>query len=738
MPAQIPNKTHFLYQPIQWTYKVWQQLVQSRGNAAEVHRLFNLLPVIEAHMEDKIGLQLSRSIVQDITDTLQDRFVKTQIDNWRTEKTTQLPSVLQQLCILPAQSFNCTSSNFYSPLQSYIEQDTPDIDFANLLEMMSQANTNQVSASTQTNGTNSFNVDMIDLDNLELIIQEQQQRDSETQVLDEEASTPLTQNAVATNMHVFRIEVKRIFKTPEKTSETFKRFFIALKKVDPHAAIRPVYANDANRLPSISSPTQVQNPELLDISKYHKSWTPNQRYGLSGQLLIESSYDFNELSNLLYPWLNTAYYQLALSECQTSELVTIGVFIRASYTICRNDLAVSTKSIIASLDKESQFDFSFRADNWFFSGGKVNVIFVAVARDRLKQGMDYFCNMYNGENKKVPNGIMLLFVPLYQIQLTPEMRDRIGQEQRSWQDSEIACFVQGFKDLSTVLTLKDGSKCTLRSLLLRFPNHHSSIRPALFHGVDRRPESVDWITLKYHRDDNEIFKRKAPGIAYELAQMVADDEVQKIFINPEVGLNFGGEWRHSFSANTKSGRRANPTPSDPALLTHFHSVLGKLQPVIVKRPVATPVAQRLSTPIDSTVQTSYASRAASTTITSMTQINNTGGRHTPLSHQTRSESVVVIEQYEARFVHVESRLTSVEKSVSKSGSMLEKLLRHNGIDLSDDEDNSSSNGGAMEVENQNQLTMEGSTKRICSHRRNTSQLNQNVLSPLANKNFNHA
>jgi hypothetical protein len=47
-------------------------------------------------------------------------------------------------------------------------------------------------------------------------------------------------------------------------------------------------------------------------------------------------------------------------------------------------------------------------------------------------------------------------------------------------------------------------------------------------------------------------------LAYELAQMVIMmSDVAKIFINPTVGLNFGGEWRHSFSANTKSGRRVN-------------------------------------------------------------------------------------------------------------------------------------------------------------------------------------
>ena len=733
MPAQIPDKYHFLYGPITWTHKVWRQISRSQGNTSEVYRLYNLLPAIEAYIEDKIGLQLIGSLVNETTDILQDRFVQIQVDSWKTDKAKHLPSVLQQLCIDKPLQDDFLSSNFYTPLRKLIE---PDCEFSEFMKTMAQDNSTKISASTQTNSPNPFTVDMIDLNNLDLLIQEQQQRDADSP--DQDDAMSQTQAAANTNMHIYRIEMKRIFKTPEKTCETFKRFFIALKKIDPHAAVRPVYANDANRIPPISTSTQVQNPELLDLSKYHKSWTPNQRYGLSGQLLIETSHEFNDLVNLLGPWLHTAYYQIMLSECQTSELVTIGTFIRASYTLCRNDLFAATKAVIATLPEESQFEFSFRADNWYCSIGRVNVIFVAVARDKLKQGMDYFCNMYDGVNTNVPNGIKLLFIPLYQIQLTPEMREKIGQEQRAWQDNEIACFVKGFCGLSMSLTLKDGSKCSLRSLLLRLPNNPNCARKTLFHGVDRRPESDEWITLKYSRDDDACFKKRAPGIAFELAQLVVDEDVSKIFVNPEVGLHFGGEWRHAFSANTKSGRRVNPTPSDPALLTHFNSVLSRLQPVTIKRPILPTGSPRQPHPIANNIQSSYASRASSTTYTSTTQINTPGGQTTPTSQtQTRSESVIVIEQYEARFVHVESRLTSVERSVNKSGTMLAKLLRHNGIDLSDDEDLPHPMGAPMEVENQ--PVTESGVKRVCpSTQRNSSQLNQNKLSPLARRDTNNA
>jgi len=72
--------------------------------------------------------------------------------------------------------------------------------------------------------------------------------------------------------------------------------------------------------------------------------------------------------------------------------------------------------------------------------------------------------------------------------------------------------------------------------------------------------------------------------------------------------------------------------------------------------------------------------------------------------------VVVIEQYEARFVHVESRLDSVERTVNKSGDMLAKLLRHNGITIEDDE-NMDPSGSTMEIEHQ--VLSESGTKRSC-------------------------
>jgi len=327
----MPHKNHFLYTPVKWTYAVWSNILKHKGNASEINRLFNLLPAIEAYIEDSIRLQLTRDIIQESSTILQDAFVQIQVDNWRIRKIAQHPSVQEQLSTTTMAATNFLESNFFFPLESFTDLYA---DLSDVYLMMSQPNANPVRATPQACSTNEFDFDLIDMDNLESLVQEQQQRDQVVSRTEQDELLSQALTAVNRNIYIHRVDVKRIFKTPEKTCETFKCLFIAIKKVDPHAAIHPVYAGDANQVPIINSSIQVQNVELLNVSKYHKSWTLNQRYGLSGQLLIESSFEFNELAQLLQPWLHTAYYQIALAECQTSELVTIGTLIHASYTLC--------------------------------------------------------------------------------------------------------------------------------------------------------------------------------------------------------------------------------------------------------------------------------------------------------------------------------------------------------------------------------------------------------------------
>ena len=96
-----------------------------QGNVTEIKRLFNLLPAIEAYMEDTIGLYLMRDIVNNNENILQDSFVKGQTEVWKTDKSIQRPSVLQQLCTAAVSQQNPLATNYYFPLQTDIDFDLP-------------------------------------------------------------------------------------------------------------------------------------------------------------------------------------------------------------------------------------------------------------------------------------------------------------------------------------------------------------------------------------------------------------------------------------------------------------------------------------------------------------------------------------------------------------------------------------------------------------------------------------
>jgi len=114
-----------------------------------------------------------------------------------------------------------------------------------------------------------------------------------------------------TSIRLYRTEIKRLYnlRTPEKIGEAFKRFFIALKHADNFAAIRPFYSDDAKRIPVLSDATQVQRPEAISLQKYHHSWATNQRFSLTGRVVIESSLKFPELVRRMEYWLVTNHYE---------------------------------------------------------------------------------------------------------------------------------------------------------------------------------------------------------------------------------------------------------------------------------------------------------------------------------------------------------------------------------------------------------------------------------------------
>lgn len=580
---------------------------------------------------------------------------------------------------------------------------------------------------------NNYDVDFIDLDKLDSVIAQQREQDGQDTEMTQDDS--LTQNPDGTtNLYRYHVSIRRLHRqrSADTLPEAFKKFVITLKHVDKFSAVRPFYVNEANKFPPINSGTQVQRPELLSISRYHQSWTPNQRWALSGNMVLESSLPFQGLHNKLSDWLSNNNYTMSLSECQTSELVTVGILTKFSFTLNKNDLTTNLQNIISDLPEEESFMFTLRLDKWFCRAGQnggVDMLFVAVERNKINQGIAFFCRMYDGVNKKVPDGHNLWFVPTYQIEITDAVRERIGQEQRSWRGEEVACFVTGFHDLSTRVRLRDGSTSTIRNLLYRFStNDPTCPRKTLIHGIDRCPIHAGWIYVKYNRADATIFCRRAKHLASEINKMLEDGEERKVFTNVDVGIQFGGEITKTYSVTNQKSRSKQPGPAEASTLDHFHTIISKMQNVAVKRPPVTPdqPQQRRSPQSSSTHSQSYATatRAASTTYTSTTHTSEAQQDLRGTVQRTTQSVTVIEERYERRFVGIENlcknnamRIEKMEKTTTTTAKCIQALLDHQGIVVDFDANDSTSvtsltgeGSGGMEVEHQ--VQSESGTKRV--------------------------
>lgn len=125
IPTEFPPKDHFLRQPIVWAHSIWHKIINDKGNESGVRDWFNLFPIIEAHIEDLIGLRLLQAQQHytgknDQQVLLQDSLIALITDHWRTDKSYTSPSVLQQMCTAAKQYKHILSQNYYFPLLPFI------------------------------------------------------------------------------------------------------------------------------------------------------------------------------------------------------------------------------------------------------------------------------------------------------------------------------------------------------------------------------------------------------------------------------------------------------------------------------------------------------------------------------------------------------------------------------------------------------------------------------------------
>jgi hypothetical protein len=121
-------------------------------------------------------------------------------------------------------------------------------------------------------------------------------------------------------------------------------------------------------------------------------------------------------------WMNLHGYYLVLSNFQSSDMVRIGFLSRVCSFTWRDDL----KSMIRDSPEWCENPFQLRLFYGSISsnkkGASAPVLMVEVEHENLAAGMDFFCNMVNGENPLSPCGIPYLFLTLYQNTLSDSER----------------------------------------------------------------------------------------------------------------------------------------------------------------------------------------------------------------------------------------------------------------------------------------------------------------------------
>jgi len=113
-------------------------------------------------------------------------------------------------------------------------------------------------------------------------------------------------------------------------------------------------------------------------------------------------------------------------------------------------------------------------------GEMAPVLMVEVEGDNINLGMDFFCNIFDGETPLSPCGIAYLFLTLYKNMLTVAERVKIIQDINLHTGHCQLIRLYGLQDIDTLVTLKQGVKIRLihRKVI---PSSRTRSRTCLYH-----------------------------------------------------------------------------------------------------------------------------------------------------------------------------------------------------------------------------------------------------------------
>jgi hypothetical protein len=318
---------------------------------------------------------------------------------------------------------------------------------------------------------------------------------------------------------------------PPTLSLNSKKFFHALLSTN-QITICPI-RNDSRVSPLKTTP-QVNELTLVGAKSFFKASKPHSS-SVAGDFHIFTSLSFSDLcaDTKILNWLNLQGYFIVLCDCQSSDMMRIGFLSRVRSFLWRDDLKEMIKDTQEWQENPFQFRLYFGSISSNKRGEMAPVLMVEVEGDNINLGMDFFCNIFDGETPLSPCGIAYLFLTLYKNMLTVAERVKIIQDINLHTGHCQLIRLYGLQDIDTLVTLKQGVKIRLRKLILNLKSPQSTEK--LFLQVEQEAEPAS-IICAFDSTVPDAVMSHIPLLSKYIRQCVQDEDHKKIFLHEDFSI----------------------------------------------------------------------------------------------------------------------------------------------------------------------------------------------------------
>lgn len=400
---------------------------------------------------------------------------------YRLPSKSALPSVQSQVITNPTTIIDPYLSalhrNYYFPLISTMAEDS--------IEAMNDGPTNPEASTRQQKSPPRPAKDIVTVENsLEVITDVLAEMEGD----EPPVSTPLSQDQPSVQQQAIQDKptyYKHRFSIYRRSNNTnipakpptqlvlFRSFTKTLQSIDSQVQILPM-RNDINIHP-LSTTDQLIHIDKIGIPNYFKAYKKTKKT-LSGDFHIGTKLTFDELKQHknLTTWFHHHGYNIALSGCQSSDMVHIGFLSRVRCFTYRDDLY---QYIIAQEDWGKQpFHFRLYFDSFSTNvkGLLTYVLMIDVDHPNIEVAMSFFQHLFDGDSLNPPNKIPYLFLPLYRKTYSDTERKSIIEDNDHHTEQTSVVAISGLNNLNTIVQLQQGVHVTIRHLLLAIPAQGTS------------------------------------------------------------------------------------------------------------------------------------------------------------------------------------------------------------------------------------------------------------------------